>query len=276
VDKITSRDAFKLSPYLSLKHSNYFWIYDNLLNRFQGTGLVFLEVGVLNGGSLFMWREYFGDNAKIIGIDNNPEALKWKEHGFEIFIGDQSNEAFWDEVLKSVGELDVVLDDGGHTYLQQIVTVNKLLPRISENGLIIIEDTHTSYANGFGSKKYSFIKYMFKIVNEINLNHFKGEDEARIKYISSISFFESIVALKINREIANTKSAPVSNNGISGGAFDMRHSKNIYMLTFQMIQRKLSFFKIIPGTKYISVVLWNCLGNLSSPRARLKKEFKKF
>lgn len=274
--KISSIDAFNFSPYLSFKHSNYFWIYDNLLNRFQGTDVVFLEIGVLNGGSLFMWREFFGSNARIIGIDNNPEALKWKEHGFEIFIGDQGNELFWDEILKSIGKIDVALDDGGHTYLQQIVTVNKLLSCINENGLIIIEDTHTSYTNGFGSQKYSFIKYAIKLVNDINLGHFYSVTEIKRKYISSISFFESIVALHINREIAGSISKPLSNHTFSAGAVDMRHAKNLYMIVFQKIQRKIRFLKIIPGAKHISIIIWNSIGNLTSPRNRLKKEFRKY
>ena len=36
-----------------------------------------------------MWRDYFGKDARIIGIDLNPEAKKWEKHGFEIFIGNQ-------------------------------------------------------------------------------------------------------------------------------------------------------------------------------------------
>ena len=274
--KISSLDAFNLSPYLSSKHSNYFWIYDNLLNKFQGTDVVFLEIGVLNGGSLFMWREYFGSNARIIGIDNNPEALKWKEYGFEIFIGDQSDELFWDEIIKSIGKIDVALDDGGHTYLQQIVTVNKLLSCINENGLIIIEDTHTSYTNGFGSQKYSFIRYAFKLVNDINLRHFNSLAETKRKYISSISFFESIVALHINREIAGSISRPISNSAFSEGAVDMRHANNVYMIIFQKIQRKIRFLKVMPGAKKISIIIWNSSGNLTSPRTRLKKEFRKY
>ena len=30
-------------------------------------------------------------NTRIIGIDFNPSAKRWKEYGFEIFIGNQSD-----------------------------------------------------------------------------------------------------------------------------------------------------------------------------------------
>ena len=46
-----------------------------------------MEVGVFSGGSLFMWKNYFGKNSRIIGIDLNPDAKKLENHGFEIFIG---------------------------------------------------------------------------------------------------------------------------------------------------------------------------------------------
>ena len=107
--------AFTESPEASFKHTTYFPVYDVLLQRYQNTPITFVEIGVLNGGSLFMWRKFFGDSARIIGIDLNPEAKKWEEHGFEIFIGSQEDPTFWAEFCESVEEIDVVLDDGGHT-----------------------------------------------------------------------------------------------------------------------------------------------------------------
>ena len=48
--------AFNESPYPSLKVSNYFPIYTDLFAHLVGTNCTFIETGVLNGGSLFMWR----------------------------------------------------------------------------------------------------------------------------------------------------------------------------------------------------------------------------
>ena len=110
--------------------------------------------------SLFMWREFFGPEARIIGIDLNPNAKKWEKDGFEIFIGNQSDRNFWAEVVKEVGNFDIILDDGGHTYEQQIVSVECLIDFVNDGGMIVVEDTHTSYMNGFGRRKYSFINYV--------------------------------------------------------------------------------------------------------------------
>ena len=132
------------SPYRSLKHSTYFDSYDHFFSRYRNQNITFIEIGVLGGGSLFMWRNYFGPEARIIGIDLNPNAKKWEEHGFEIYIGSQSDIKFWEEFTKKVGLIDLVLDDGGHTYEQQIITTECLLSSMNDAGIILVEDTQTS------------------------------------------------------------------------------------------------------------------------------------
>jgi hypothetical protein len=53
------------------KWHQYFDVYHNHFNRFRGKNITFLEIGVSQGGSLQMWRKYFGPQAKIYGIDIN-------------------------------------------------------------------------------------------------------------------------------------------------------------------------------------------------------------
>ena len=50
----------------------YFDVYDQLFHRFKNKKITFVEVGVFGGGSLFMWRNYFGNRAKVIGVELNP------------------------------------------------------------------------------------------------------------------------------------------------------------------------------------------------------------
>ena len=84
----------------SLKSDNYFEIYEKNLGKFIGKEITFVEIGVLNGGSLQMWKKYFGKKAKIIGIDINPECKKFEDDQIKIFIGDQSSEDFWKRILR--------------------------------------------------------------------------------------------------------------------------------------------------------------------------------
>ena len=77
---------FKSSPRYSIKWNNYFEIYENIFKKYENKKIKFVEVGIGNGGSLFMWRKFFGNKAKIIGIELNPDAKILEKYVFEIYI----------------------------------------------------------------------------------------------------------------------------------------------------------------------------------------------
>ena len=210
-----SYKAYKKSPYKSIKHSSYFPVYDYLFSPYIGKGITFVEIGILGGGSLFMWREFFGKNARIIGIDLNPEAKRWEKEGFEIYIGSQSDPKFWECFKTEVGNIDIVLDDGGHTFEQQITTVENILPNITDNGLIVVEDAHTSYMREFGGpSSYSFVEYAKNIVDGINFRFGEFSKKRHEKNVYSVTFLESFVVFNINRELSAIESHPTNNGGI--------------------------------------------------------------
>ncbi len=208
--------AFKKSKYFSLKYINYFPIYDELLKKFRNKKIVFVEIGVFSGGSLFMWRNFFGKKAKIIGVDLNPDIKRFKKYGFEISVGDQSSDKFWKKFFNKYGKVDVILDDGGHTNYQQIITVNNCIPNIKDGGILITEDVHTSYIKDkwYNPSKRSFINYSKKLIDDINSRYpgIKKQKFSLNRYIYSIQNFESITVFnvdrklsKINKEIRNNK-----------------------------------------------------------------------
>jgi hypothetical protein len=219
------KDSFIKSKYLSNKHLNYFDVYDDLLNDFIDHDIVFVEVGVLNGGSLFMWRDYFGPKARIIGIDLNPAAKKFEKDGFEIFIGDQEKPDFWKIFFNEIGKIDILLDDGGHTNNQQTVTTQNCIENIKDGGLLIVEDTHASYMKEFGNpSESSFVNFSKKNVDYINYRFPNiGEiKEPFYKNVFSIAFFESIICYKINRQVCK-KNIPVKNQGENLNHRDFRY-----------------------------------------------------
>ena len=114
-----------------------------------------------------MWKKYFHKDSRIIGVDFNPECKKFEEKGLEIFIGDQSSDVFWKNFFSEVGNIDILLDDGGHTNENQILTVNNVINNVNDNGLIVIEDTNVSYEKRyFNPSKYSFINYGKFLIDE--------------------------------------------------------------------------------------------------------------
>ena len=196
-----TKKLFFKSKNFSIKWEKYFDVYDICFQKYKNKKVTFVEVGVFNGGSLEVWKKYFHPESRIIGIDINPECKKLEKEGFEIYIGNQADENFWDEFYKKVGKIDILLDDGGHTNIQQITTTLKSIPNINDNGILMIEDTHTSYLREFGNpNKYDFINFTKKKIDDLN---FKCPNLGSFKvslnnYIYSIQYFESIVIFHIN------------------------------------------------------------------------------
>ena len=60
-------------------------------------------------------------------------------------IGDQEDPEFLASVVERHGPFDIVIDDGGHTMRQQILSVETLFPLLADGGVYIVEDCHTSY-----------------------------------------------------------------------------------------------------------------------------------
>ena len=225
--------AWETSPYPSIKTSSYFPVYALLLGKFRLKEVTIVETGVLGGGSLFMWRKWLGSKARIIGIDLNPEAKKWEEHGFEIYIGDQGDRNFWREVLPRIGKVDIFLDDGGHQSFQQIVTVQELIKYVHHECLIIVEDTYTSFMNDFKShEENSFLEYAkdstdvlvgrsFDLYPNRFPSNFNSEQVTNFKDVFNISFFNGIVVFHISPE--NCPDAVVVRNRIGQPVKDFRY-----------------------------------------------------
>ena len=111
-ENIELLELFYKSKNKSLKWKKYFPVYDKLFKRFKNKKIIFVEIGVLDGGSLEIWKNFFGKDSRIIGIDNNPDCKKLENTNFEIFIGSQSDPNFWKDFFNKVGNVDIILDDG--------------------------------------------------------------------------------------------------------------------------------------------------------------------
>ena len=109
------KELFLNSKNFSNKWEKYFDIYEECFSNFKDKKITFVEIGVHNGGSLNVWKNFFGKDSRIIGIDIKPECKKFEKDGFEIFIGNKSDNEFWKNCFEKVGTVDRIVDDDGHT-----------------------------------------------------------------------------------------------------------------------------------------------------------------
>ena len=131
------------------KWHHYIPLYERYFGRFRGTGVRFLEIGVSQGGSLRMWRDYFGVDAVIYGVDVDRSCGRFNGQSGQVRIGSQADPAFLNAVVDEMGGVDVVLDDGSHQMRHLRQSLSVLFPRLERGGLYLIEDLHTAYWEAF-------------------------------------------------------------------------------------------------------------------------------
>ena len=134
-------NAHKQGPGI-FKWLHYFDIYHRHFNKFVGRDVHVVEVGIYSGGSLPMWKKYFGTGCRVYGVDVEEACKAYKDAGIEVFIGDQADRSFWTRVKRAVPTIDILIDDGGHSPEQQRITLEEMLPYIAPGGVYACEDIH--------------------------------------------------------------------------------------------------------------------------------------
>jgi hypothetical protein len=200
------------------KWHHYFPIYERHFAPFRGKPIKFLEIGVAKGGSLEIWRDYFGPESTIFGIDILPECIKFNGVAGQVRIGSQDDENFLNEVVAEMGGIDLVLDDGSHDSHHIRKTFKTLIPKLSNGGVYMIEDLHAAYWSSFSGgykKSSSFIEDVKIMIDD--LHHWYHPHGVKIEeakdIITSMSIYDSIVVFEknpVNRPVFSWSGGDVS------------------------------------------------------------------
>ena len=183
------------------KWEHYFPIYEENLHEFQNKSILVFEIGCGLGGSLQMWKQYFGPMATIVGIDKKQFCTNYEENGIHVRIGSQSDNHFLQSILSEFGVPDIVIDDGSHRAPQVNASFEFLYPKMRPNSLYLVEDTHTSYweeYEGGLNNPNSFMNKVKSYVDLINADHSRGQIEPTsfTRETFSIKVYDSIVCFK--------------------------------------------------------------------------------
>ena len=187
------------------KWHHYFEIYNRWLSRFRNKkDLRILEIGVFRGGSLKMWREYFQHDAVIVGIDIDSDCKIHENPDTKIFIeiGDQTDTSFLAYVVEKYGPYDIIIDDGGHTTVQQITSFNFLYSNaFTDDGIYIVEDLHTNYWPSFVNSEQSFIEFAKSLVDILHESYL---DDRSLRYFQE-GGPEQKHSMRVSKFCANTR-----------------------------------------------------------------------
>jgi cephalosporin hydroxylase len=188
------------------KWLHYLPIYDQLLEKYIGTKVKMLEIGVAHGGSLGLWRKLLGSDAVIFGIDINPECAAFDGDSGSVRIGSQDDPEFLRKVVAEMKGLNVVLDDGSHIGRHQRASFDVLFPLVEDGGLYMIEDVCSSYWphwEGGRKRRGTIIEFLKDKVDDLHIHYQKmGLNNAEdMTNIESIQFFDSLVAIRKHRQL---------------------------------------------------------------------------
>ena len=233
------------------KWDHYFEIYDRHFKDYIGMEVVILEIGVSQGGSIDLWKKFFGDKLKYYGIDINPKCKQFESENVKIFIGSQEDKNFLEKIKNEIPDLDILIDDGGHTMRQQIVSFEALFSKIKMNGIYLCEDNHSSYWFSFGGgmkRKNTYIEYIKNLIDVMHL-WYSGKNT----YIKNYALKEQLYAIHIYDSIVvieKKKIAPPFNTQVGeftvGYVDDEKKSLayKVNHLIFQVKNRiRSSFYK---------------------------------
>lgn len=121
----------------------YLQVYDPLFMSLDSISNV-LEIGVYNGDSLRLLQNYF-PNSNIYGFDLTPPRDHHYNDRFKVLLGNQEDRDDLNHIFNSIdGDLDLIIDDGGHTMKQQQTSFGFLFRHLKNGGVYILEDLHTS------------------------------------------------------------------------------------------------------------------------------------
>lgn len=108
-----------------------------------------LEIGIMEGASLRMWRDYYPDADLIAGVDNDEHRGRLKITGVRTVWLDATDPSEVELLVSRLGPFDVIIDDASHMTADQQKTFELLWPAVTPGGVYVIEDLHTSYMSNY-------------------------------------------------------------------------------------------------------------------------------
>ena len=156
---------------------NYTKIYSHYFDSIKDKNLKFLEIGIYKGYGARLWENYF-QNAELHFIDITYDQVKYSSYRSQYHLVNQEDPKQLTQLMADTGgNFDIILDDGGHTMNQQIVSFMTLFPYLNSGGMYIIEDLHTSYWKDFGGggsrqnplgTPTSTVEFLKNLIDDVN------------------------------------------------------------------------------------------------------------
>jgi predicted O-methyltransferase YrrM len=154
----------------------YTLFYESLFRSRKNENLKIAELGILEGSSLLMWKEYF-TNSEIYGFEYNDNLINNFKRQFnnDRITLKNINVTDTESIIRAFNELDImydiIIDDTTHQFEDQIRVIENTYQYLKPGGILIIEDVFKSYNENDYIDRLSPILHNFQDYYFIELDH---------------------------------------------------------------------------------------------------------
>jgi len=158
----------------------YTLFYDSLFKNQRNNELNIAEIGILEGSSLLMWREYFR-NSHLYGFEYKDELIEkflnnYDNTNITLSKIDVTNRDSIISAFKTVDVMyDIIIEDSTHDFYDQMRVVLNIHQYLKPGGIMIIEDVYKKYNEAAYIEVLQpildqFEKYYFVTLDHCNKN----------------------------------------------------------------------------------------------------------
>ena len=181
---------------------DYLRHYQTLFAPWRDEPINLIEIGVENGPSLTVWKNFF-PHARIIGIDINPECRRFAGDRVVIEIGSQEDPGLLHRVCAEYPP-SIIIDDASHLAHHIVYSFKCLFPMLQPGGVYVVEDMELHFAADAdlwaGNKTVSAPEYFLdlaraKLANRNASCEVWGTDRYIRDWVDTVSFFGGALAI---------------------------------------------------------------------------------
>ena len=142
--------------------------YEDAFSKYKEKEISLLELGVNNGDSLKLWKEYFTNSIAIVGVEYLASLVRDEFKNIEGVTIHFEN-AYNKNITSKLQQFDIIVDDCAHYVDSQIEALDIYLPLLKEGGIYVIEDIDGSMSDerhlrgerpSYDEFKKMFVDYM--------------------------------------------------------------------------------------------------------------------
>jgi len=168
------------------------------LFRSMGEKVRMLEIGVQYGGSVLVWKRFYGDTLYYVGLDIDPRCNRSRDESNDLYIeiGSQMDTGVLDVLCSKHGPFDIIIDDGGHAWNMISISLKHMLRNPlclkQRGGQYVVEDTHVMNmcTSGYCARPSDITNIFSEVWEEMHAPYRTGSGPASIHLYRSIAFIQ--------------------------------------------------------------------------------------